>query len=147
MECKCFSNERNVRDAVCLTDCFVRFNSIRFSNVHYIDREGLEQYMTDKVYPTELEKKMKLLSYFKRYMTEHLVKAGGNSAREIGDEMSRIPHLHAWFRTTCAVVMHLTNGSVQVLIDTPKLNTKFNPICRFLMLFVRFLCLSTPFHS
>lgn len=82
--------------------------------MHYIDREGNEQYMTDKIYPADLEKKMKLLSYFKRYMTEHLVKAGGNTARDAGDEVSRIPHLHAWFRTTCAVVMHLTNGSVQV---------------------------------
>lgn len=84
------------------------------SNVHYIDRDGNEQYMTDKSYPEELEKKMKLLSYFKRYMTEHLVKAGGNSVRDAGDTVSRIPHLHTWFRTTCAVVMHLTNGSVQV---------------------------------
>lgn len=82
--------------------------------MHYIDREGTEKYMTDKSYPDELEKKMKLLSYFKRYMTEHLVKAGGNSARDVGDVVSRVPHLHAWFRTTCAVVMHLTNGSVQV---------------------------------
>lgn len=47
-------------------------------------------------------------------MTEHLVKAGGNSAIETGDVVSRIPHLHTWFRTQCAVVMHLTNGSVQV---------------------------------
>lgn len=84
------------------------------SNVHYIDREGGEQYMTGTTYPVEMEKKMKLLSYFKRYMTEHLVKAGGNSVRDIGDSVSRIPHLHTWFRTTCAVVMHLTNGSVQV---------------------------------
>lgn len=84
------------------------------SNVHFIDREGLEQYMTVSDYPRELEKKMKLLTYFKRYMTEHLVKAGGSTNVETGDVLSRIPHLHTWFRTTCAVVMHLTNGSVQV---------------------------------
>lgn len=84
------------------------------SNVHYIDRDGNEQYMTNKQYPNELEKKMKLLTYFNRYMTEHLVKAGANSVRDVGDTVSRIPHLHAWFRTNCAVVMHLTNGSVQV---------------------------------
>lgn len=82
--------------------------------MHYIDREGTEQYMNAEAYPHDLEKKMKLLSYFKRYMTEHLVKAGANSVREIGDEVSRIPHLHTWFRTQSAVVMHLTNGSVQV---------------------------------
>lgn len=71
--------------------------------------------MTSTNYPHILEKKMKLLSYFKRYMSEHLVKAGGASTFE-SDSISRIPHLHTWFRTACAVVMHLTNGSVQVCI-------------------------------
>lgn len=71
--------------------------------------------MTLERYPASLEKKMKLLSYFKRYMTEHLVKAGGSVSVQ-ADSLSRIPHLHTWFRTQCAVVMHLTNGSVQVNI-------------------------------
>lgn len=70
--------------------------------------------MTVQEYPTDMDKKMKLLSYFKRYMTEHLVKAGGSVFVEQSDVLSRIPHMHTWFRTTCAVVMHLTNGSVQV---------------------------------
>lgn len=46
-------------------------------------------------------------------MSEHLVKAGANAVKD-GDSISRIPHLHTWFRTQCAVVMHLTNGTVQV---------------------------------
>lgn len=45
-------------------------------NVHYINRQGQEQYMTMRDYPQELDKKMKLLTYFRRYMTEHLMKAG-----------------------------------------------------------------------
>lgn len=90
--------------------------------MHFIDREGSEKYMTLDEYPRELEKKMKLLSYFKRYMTEHLVKAGGNALGANGDVLSRIPHMHTWFRTTVAVVMHLTNGSVQVnCLSSPKL--------------------------
>lgn len=84
------------------------------SNVHFIDKEGKETYFTCHSYPTKLEKKMKLLSYFKRYMSEHLVKAGAGAAVKEGDSISRIPHLHTWFRTQCAVVMHLTNGTVQV---------------------------------
>lgn len=84
------------------------------SNVHFIDRDGIEKYMELTNYEKVLEKKMKLLSYFKRYMSEHLVKAGGTPQRNVSDVVSRIPHLHTWFRTTCAVVMHLTNGSVQV---------------------------------
>ena len=62
-------------------------------------------------------KKMKLLCYFKRYMTEHLVKAGADAVMPESDSISRIPHLHTWFRTMCAVVMHLTNGTVQVIFD------------------------------
>lgn len=84
------------------------------SNVHFINREGHEQYMELTNFPEELKKKMKLLQYFKEYMSTHLVTAGGDSARAVGDTVSRIPHLHTWFRTTIAVVMHLTNGSVQV---------------------------------
>ena len=33
-----------------------------------------------------------------------------------GDELSRIPFLRTWFRTSRAVVMFLTNGTVQVII-------------------------------
>lgn len=84
------------------------------SNVHFVEKDGKEKYMTTQAYPSDMDKKMKLLSYFKRYMTEHLVKAGGLAVVEQSDSVSRIPHMHTWFRTTCAVVMHLTNGSVQV---------------------------------
>lgn len=85
-------------------------------NVHFIDKEGGETYFTMENYPGRMEKKMKLLSYFKRYMTEHLVKAGASAVGVEGDSISRIPHLHTWFRTQCAVVMHLTNGTVQVCV-------------------------------
>lgn len=83
-------------------------------NVHFIDKEGQESYWDVNNYPPYLEKKMKLLTYFKRYMMEHLVKAGAGVMNVEGDPISRIPHMHTWFRTMCAVVMHLTNGTVQL---------------------------------
>lgn len=73
--------------------------------------------MTTTDYCKSLEKKMKLLTYLKRYMTENLVKAGANNVNFESDQISRMPHLHSWFRTTCAFVMHLTNGTVQVNIN------------------------------
>lgn len=85
--------------------------------------------MTSNDFPRTMEKKMKLLSYFKRYMTEHLIKAGGSAVIE-SDTVSRIPHLHTWFRTTCAVVMHLTNGSVQVGRFFYFINVTLIPSCR-----------------
>ncbi|XP_034231972.1 serine/threonine-protein kinase PLK1 [Thrips palmi] len=83
-------------------------------DVHYIDRDGSENYYTEVSFPSVLEKKMKLLTYFRRYMNEHLVKAGGAIAPRECDSLSRIPYLHTWFRTPSAVVMHLTNGTLQV---------------------------------
>lgn len=81
--------------------------------MHFIDKNSEELYMTVDEYPKEMEKKIKLLSYFKRYMTEHLVMTGAFNVSEI-DALSRVPHLHAWFRTSCAVIMYLTNGTVQM---------------------------------
>lgn len=95
-------------------------------NVHFIDKDGNETYMTLESYPPGMEKKMKLLSYFKRYMTEHLVKAGADAVINESDSLSRIPHLHTWFRTNCAVVMHLTNGTVQVNFQQQK-KSSFSP--------------------
>ncbi len=57
---------------------------------------------------------MKLLNYFRNYMKEHLLKAGANMELREGDEFSRIPALKTWFRTSRAVVMHLTNGTLQI---------------------------------
>ncbi|VVC88676.1 serine/threonine-protein kinase polo isoform X2 [Leptidea sinapis] len=83
-------------------------------NVHYINRQGQEQYMTMREYPTDLDKKMKLLTYFRRYMSEHLMKAGASVPVRESDGLSRLPHLHQWFRTTLAVIMYLTNGTLQI---------------------------------
>ena len=85
-----------------------------FSNIHYIDFDGQEHYYTLTSYPSNLEKKVKLLNYFMNYMKEHLLKAGASIAIREGDELSRIPSLKTWFRTSRAVVMHLTNGTLQV---------------------------------
>ena len=83
-------------------------------NIHYINREGDELYYTVKEYPANLEKKMKLMNFFLKYMNEHLMKAGGSIAVKQSDSLSRIPYIHQWFRTQTAVVMQLTNGTVQV---------------------------------
>ncbi|XP_018045529.1 PREDICTED: serine/threonine-protein kinase polo [Atta colombica] len=83
-------------------------------NIHYINREGDELYYTVKDCPINLEKKMKLMNFFMKYMNEHLMKAGGSIAVKQSDSLSRIPYIHQWFRTQTAVVMQLTNGTVQI---------------------------------
>lgn len=83
-------------------------------NIHYIDYDGAEHYYTLNEFPANLEKKVKLLNYFRNYMKEHLLKAGANMEAKAEDQLSRIPALKTWFRTSRAVVMHLTNGTIQI---------------------------------
>lgn len=96
-------------------------------NIHYINREGEELYYTVREYPTNLEKKMKLMNFFLKYMNEHLMKAGDSIAIK-HDSISRIPYMHQWFRTQTAVVMQLTNGTVQVNLI---IDLTFLYICRY----------------
>jgi len=83
-------------------------------NIHYIDYESSEHYYTMNEFPATVEKKVKLLNYFRNYMKEHLLKAGANMEVREEDQLSRIPALKTWFRTSRAVVMHLTNGTMQI---------------------------------
>jgi len=83
-------------------------------HIHYIDYEGQEHYYTMTEYPSTVEKKVKLLNYFKTYMKEHLLKAGANMESSDENVLSRIPALKTWFRTSRAVVMHLSNGTIQI---------------------------------
>uniref|UniRef100_A0A8D8X9N0 polo kinase n=1 Tax=Cacopsylla melanoneura TaxID=428564 RepID=A0A8D8X9N0_9HEMI len=82
-------------------------------NVHYIERDGNEHYYTDGHTPGPLDKKMKLLSYFLRYMNEHLMKAGASIKVQESDQLARLPYLHQWTRTPNSVMMQLTNGTLQ----------------------------------
>jgi len=66
--------------------------------------------------PQSLDKKIKLLNYFRRYMNDHLIKAGANLCAKDTDQLSRSPYLYQWFRTSSSVAMQLTNGTLQVII-------------------------------
>ncbi|PAV87290.1 hypothetical protein WR25_15861 [Diploscapter pachys] len=80
----------------------------------YIEKGGNELYYNMHEPPQELNKKVTLLNYFRNYMNEHLVKAGQLMQRRDGDEMARLPVLQFWFRTKSAMVLHLTNGTLQI---------------------------------
>lgn len=85
-----------------------------FRDVHYIERSGSEQYYTTDHTPATLEKKMKLLMYFRRYMNDHLIKAGADILSKDADQLSRTPYMYQWYRSTSSVIMQLTNGTLQV---------------------------------
>lgn len=83
-------------------------------SLQYIDKNTVESYMSVRSYPSMLSKKITLLKYFRNYMSEHLLKAGANITPRDGDELARLPYLRNWFRTKSAIVLHLSNGTVQI---------------------------------
>lgn len=85
-------------------------------NLQYIKRDGQEEPCgTLTNYLEQFKKKVTLLQYFQSYMSEHLLKAGGprGTGREAND-FSRLPYLRTWFRTSSAIVLHLSNGVLQI---------------------------------
>lgn len=83
-------------------------------NIHYIERDGKEHYHTMRLFPEALSKKVTLLKYFRNYMNEHLLKTGANMTPRDSDEMIRLPFLRTWFRTRNAIILHLSNGTLQI---------------------------------
>ncbi|XP_077130659.1 serine/threonine-protein kinase PLK1 [Ranitomeya variabilis] len=83
-------------------------------SLQYIERNNSESYLNVRSYPSTLTKKITLLKYFRNYMSEHLLKAGGNIIPREGDELARLPFLRTWFRTRSAIILHLSNGTVQI---------------------------------
>ncbi|XP_006892749.1 PREDICTED: serine/threonine-protein kinase PLK1 [Elephantulus edwardii] len=83
-------------------------------SLQYIERDGTESYLSISSRPNSLMKKITLLKYFRNYMSEHLLKAGANITPREGDELARLPYLCTWFRTRSAIVLHLSNGTVQI---------------------------------
>ncbi|KAL0617146.1 Serine/threonine-protein kinase PLK1 [Plecturocebus cupreus] len=83
-------------------------------SLQFTERDGTESYLTVSFHPNSLRKKITLLKYFCNYMSEHLLKAGANISPREGDELAWLPYLQIWFRTRSAIILHLSNGSVQI---------------------------------
>ncbi|XP_065184611.1 serine/threonine-protein kinase PLK1-like [Sycon ciliatum] len=82
-------------------------------NVQYLEGKKAEAFFTAEDYPSSLQKKMTLLKYFRSYMTQHLLRAGGSRAPD-RYENGRLPMLQTWFRTKNAIVLQLSNGILQI---------------------------------
>jgi len=83
-------------------------------DIHYIERNNTEHYHSLSNFPPEFTKKVTLLKYFRNYMNEHLMRTCGGMAPREGDELARMPSLRTYFRTRSAIVLHLTNGTLQI---------------------------------
>ncbi|KAL3312000.1 Serine/threonine-protein kinase plk1 [Cichlidogyrus casuarinus] len=83
-------------------------------NLQYINTASKEELYTISSYPATLKKKVDLLINFKNYMQENLCKAGENVLRKECDAMARLPFLVAWMRTGSAILLYLSNGTLQM---------------------------------
>ncbi|KAI6170209.1 Serine/threonine-protein kinase PLK [Aphelenchoides besseyi] len=83
------------------------------NQMQYVDVTGTESYYTSVQYPSTLEKKVVLLKYFRSYMMKHLLAAGESLPRR-GQEFARFPWLSSWFRTSSAIVLLMTDGTLQL---------------------------------
>ena len=84
--------------------------------IQYYDMTGkLSAYTSDGV-PDELERKTTLLQYFARYMDEHLIQGGDLEYSSCSDPAtwSAAVFLKKWFRTAKAIVLYLSDGTLQV---------------------------------
>jgi hypothetical protein len=92
-------------------------------NLQYITREGQEEPCgTLTNFLEKHKKKVTLLQYFRKYMSEHLLnlKAGGPRGTAVeANEVSRLPYLRTWSRTQRAIMLHLSNGILQVSHPLP----------------------------
>jgi polo-like kinase 1 len=82
-------------------------------NITYTERNGVEKYFTSKTAPANMHKKMTLLKYFIEYMKEQLLQAA-NHKPEPGSDLSCPSILNNWFRSKVAIVLALSNGTVQL---------------------------------
>ena len=65
--------------------------------------------------PEDLSRKVTLLNYFSNYMDKHLLKGGDLERSNLTHEsFSEIAIIDIWFRTDKAMVMYLSDGTLQV---------------------------------
>ncbi|TPP62149.1 Serine/threonine-protein kinase PLK [Fasciola gigantica] len=115
-----YSDKYGLGYQLCDNSSGVVFNDVtrlllaaNLQNMQYIEANGKEHFYTKSDHPESLMKKITLLNYFKQYMQENLLKAGENAARREADDMARLPFLRQWFRTRSAIILHLSNGTLQ----------------------------------
>lgn len=55
------------------------------------------------------------LAAYRRIIWKVFLCSGASVSIRESDGLARLPHLHQWFRTSLAVIMYLTNGTLQVV--------------------------------
>lgn len=83
------------------------------NNIQYTDQEGSEMYFTVNHFDKSLTKKMRLLHVFQQYIAT-LTKTGASMPVQESDCLARLPVLCNWVRYNRAIVLQLSNGTLQM---------------------------------
>lgn len=81
-----------------------------FRSLYYFDENENELCFEVRNHPMEIRNKVNLFQSFQKYMDRYLV----NATKIHEKSYNEIPFVNLWYTTDCAVVIHLTNGTVQV---------------------------------
>jgi hypothetical protein len=84
------------------------------STVQYNDLSNRTHSFSAQSPITEHQKKVTLLLYFAEYMDTHLIPGGNVNLLTQGAEQPAPIFMKKWFRTDRAIVMYLSNGTLQV---------------------------------
>jgi polo-like kinase 1 len=83
------------------------------ANIQYTDQDGSEMYFTVSHFDKNLKKKMSLLTLFQQFLGT-LTKTGTSMIAQESECLTRLPVLCKWMRYNRAVVMLLSNGTLQI---------------------------------
>jgi len=83
------------------------------NNIQYIDQKGSELYFTVSQYDESLTKKMRLLGVFLKHIAS-LTRTGASIPAQESDSLTRLPVVCNWIRYNRAIVMQLSNGTLQI---------------------------------
>ena len=98
-------------------------NLFYFSWMKYTEPNNVTHFYAIDNHPSALDKKITILNRLRKAMNEeHLMKTGINIPNREGvgvstsEELARLPCpcLKTWFRTESAIVLHLSNGTLQI---------------------------------
>ena len=98
---------------VAFVDCTKLVLMPNGNNIQYIDKKGSELYFTVSEFDKSLTKKMKLLRVFLQQIAT-LTRTGASIPVQESDCLTRVPVLCNWMRYNRAIVMQLSNGTLQI---------------------------------
>ncbi|GFG30472.1 hypothetical protein Cfor_12781 [Coptotermes formosanus] len=83
------------------------------NSIQYTDQEGSETYFTVSQFDKSLTKKMRLLYIFQQHIAT-LTRTGASMPVQESDCLTRLPVLCNWTRYSRAIIMQLSNGTLQI---------------------------------